>query len=496
MATKTITLSTYSKVIVTYTTSSTSDSYTLTITQLQFTNSRGTGTTQKLNADFFGYDNMSSAVYANVLDYTIGNTKLFTIAKGTKSKTVALSGYRVTWRRAAAAQSAPIVFYVSMDNGGSGFWEGSGTVTITVPALPTYAVGYNANGGTGAPAAQTKTHGQALTLRSTRPTRTNHKFLGWATSAGATAATYQPGGSYGANAAATLYAVWRQVYASPALVITRSYRCDANGDPADEGTYAAVELSWTTWAANSVTALTATVNGVTVARSAMTETVAADGRSGTAKAVVNAGMADNLSYAVSASVTDSGCTEAGVSGTTATATRSDSISEAYFPMDFLAGGHGAGIGTPATEDGALRIAHRIRQLDSGGNTVMLADRSGNLSITGSLTQGSDRRLKLHVRELSGDEDTAAFVRSLRPALYRKGGGLRTGFYAQDVAESDPWGTETVAAGEDGYLALDYTALIAPIVAYAQALEARVAELEQALGKGPGPDRAGIRQDWR
>ena len=68
---------------------------------------------------------------------------------------------------------------------------------------------YDANGGTGAPAAQTKTHGTALTLSSTKPTRTGYTFLGWAASKTATSAQYQPGGSYTANAAATLYAVWK-----------------------------------------------------------------------------------------------------------------------------------------------------------------------------------------------------------------------------------------------------------------------------------------------
>lgn len=71
----------------------------------------------------------------------------------------------------------------------------------------TYAVTYNANGGTGAPAAQTKTHGTALTLSSVVPTRANHNFVGWATSPSG-AAVYQPGGSYTANASVILYAVW------------------------------------------------------------------------------------------------------------------------------------------------------------------------------------------------------------------------------------------------------------------------------------------------
>ena len=88
-------------------------------------------------------------------------------------------------------------------------WAVSQTVTEEIPTLPKmYTVSYDANGGTGAPAAQTKTHGTTLTLSSTKPTRTGYTFLGWASSKTATSAQYQPGGSYTANAEVTLYAVW------------------------------------------------------------------------------------------------------------------------------------------------------------------------------------------------------------------------------------------------------------------------------------------------
>jgi len=85
------------------------------------------------------------------------------------------------------------------------------TRTEVIPALPiTYTVSYDANGGSGAPASQTKTKDVALTLSSTKPTRTGYKFLGWAASKTATSAQYQPGESYTANAAVTLYAVWKE----------------------------------------------------------------------------------------------------------------------------------------------------------------------------------------------------------------------------------------------------------------------------------------------
>lgn len=76
------------------------------------------------------------------------------------------------------------------------------------PAPTTYTVSYNANGGSGAPSSQTKTKDIALTLSGTKPTRSGYTFLGWATSSSATSASYQPGGSYTANASVTLYAVW------------------------------------------------------------------------------------------------------------------------------------------------------------------------------------------------------------------------------------------------------------------------------------------------
>jgi uncharacterized repeat protein (TIGR02543 family) len=72
----------------------------------------------------------------------------------------------------------------------------------------TYTITYNANGGSGAPASQTKTHDLPLTLSSTIPTRPGYDFLGWSISNTATAPTYLAGGSFTANANTTLYAVW------------------------------------------------------------------------------------------------------------------------------------------------------------------------------------------------------------------------------------------------------------------------------------------------
>ncbi len=109
----------------------------------------------------------------------------------------------------------------------------------TIPKLTApseFTVSYNANGGSGAPASQTKTEGTALTLSSVKPTRssttanytvtlnanggsvstnslsttrtTSYSFRNWNTSASGTGTTYNSGASYTTDASVTLYAQW------------------------------------------------------------------------------------------------------------------------------------------------------------------------------------------------------------------------------------------------------------------------------------------------
>ena len=75
-----------------------------------------------------------------------------------------------------------------------------------------YTVNYNANGGSGAPDAQTKDGGIDLTLSSTVPTRTGYTFAGWNTQADGNGTPYAAGANYSANAAVTLYAQWTPTY--------------------------------------------------------------------------------------------------------------------------------------------------------------------------------------------------------------------------------------------------------------------------------------------
>ena len=113
----------------------------------------------------------------------------------------------------------------------------------------TWTVKYNANGGSGAPADQTKTYGQTLKLSSTKPVRTDYNFMGWATSkANADAGTvaYAAGANYTYNAAMNLYAVWELAYVRPRITNLTISRCDSAGNISESGTYLRYDFNWAT----------------------------------------------------------------------------------------------------------------------------------------------------------------------------------------------------------------------------------------------------------
>jgi len=93
-------------------------------------------------------------------------------------------------------------------NGCGVYGTQSVTAVMTINVVPTYAVNYYANGGSGAPGSQTKYYGIALTLSSTQPTRYGYNFIGWDDSSSGTVVDYAAGATYSTDAALNLYAVW------------------------------------------------------------------------------------------------------------------------------------------------------------------------------------------------------------------------------------------------------------------------------------------------
>ena len=104
----------------------------------------------------------------------------------------------------------PLVCTVNSDNNGE-IYSVRATVTLTVEAGETeYTLTFDANGGTGAPAAMTGGTNRFV-IPDTIPTRENAHFGGWALTAGADSPQYQPGDTVTIDGGMkmTLYAYWR-----------------------------------------------------------------------------------------------------------------------------------------------------------------------------------------------------------------------------------------------------------------------------------------------
>ncbi len=107
----------------------------------------------------------------------------------------------------------------------------------------TYTVSFNANGGSGAPAAQTKEYGRTLSLSNSKPTREYYNFAGWTTRSNGGGSNYQAGSSFGLNENTTLYAQWTRR--------RRNVRFNTNGGSGgspntmvDEGSYYTLTRAW------------------------------------------------------------------------------------------------------------------------------------------------------------------------------------------------------------------------------------------------------------
>ena len=85
--------------------------------------------------------------------------------------------------------------------------------------MPFFELKYDANGGTGAPDSQTRTASAptvnkvTFTVPNQTPTKADYTFKGWADSANATEAKYQPGGTIDVqhkDSPKIVYAVWEK----------------------------------------------------------------------------------------------------------------------------------------------------------------------------------------------------------------------------------------------------------------------------------------------
>ena len=86
------------------------------------------------------------------------------------------------------------------------------TIETRFTILDTYEVSYDANGGSGAPASQTKVYGEGLGISSTEPVWEGHEFLGWSTEQSSSFPEYAPSTVFSKNKNTKLYAVWEHPF--------------------------------------------------------------------------------------------------------------------------------------------------------------------------------------------------------------------------------------------------------------------------------------------
>lgn len=232
------------------------------------------------------------------------------------------------WSTSSSATSATY-------SAGGNYTANAAATLYAVWKAITYAVKYDANGGSGAPGNQTKTYGVALTLSSTKPTRTNYTFKGWGTSASATTVAYAAGASYTNNAAITLYAVWELSYIKPRISNLSIIRSNSSGTADDEGTNALVSFDWE---------CDKNISSIVIkwklpsASTWSSSTVTVSGTSGTVNHVVGSNaLSVESSYDIHITVADGG----GSSYVTGT------LTSMKFVIDFLAGGKGVAFGKAA-----------------------------------------------------------------------------------------------------------------------------------------------------
>lgn len=245
------------------------------------------------------------------------------------------------WSTSSSATSATY-------SAGGSYTANSAATLYAVWKAITYTVKFNANGGSGAPSNQTKTYGVTLTLSTTKPTRTNYNFKGWGTSASATTVTYAAGGSYTANAAVTLYAVWELAYVKPRITNVSVTRCDSSGNTSDEGQNGLVSFSW---ACDETVSSIIIKHRLSSSSTWTSTTVSTSGTSGTVSQVIGS---DELSientYDVQITVTDSG----GSSSITS------SLTSMKFSIDFKSGGTGVAFGKAAETDDLADFAYQAK----------------------------------------------------------------------------------------------------------------------------------------
>lgn len=309
----------------------------------------------KFYASFSGIDMLNKTMYAST-SYTILKKDSYKITfnanggSGSPSSQTKWYGESLTLSSTKPTKTGyTFKGWSTSSSATSATWSAGGKYTrnesntlYAVWQANTYTIKYNANGGSGAPSNQTKTHNKTLILSSTKPTRTNYNFEGWSTSSTATSAKYPAGGSYTDNKAATLYAVWTLAYSKPRITNFSVRRVNQNGQLDDQGTICNVAFNWAT--DNTVTAITVSYRQAITDASWSDVYLPAEGTSGSVSQNLSPEFSIENSYEIKVTVTDG-------DGSSYSSYATRTLPSSKFLIDFKAGGDGIAIGKAAENAG-------------------------------------------------------------------------------------------------------------------------------------------------
>lgn len=290
----------------------------------------------------------------------------------------------MTWQRGHVAQSKTVTIKAVL----SGYslyydWDGtmvntSGTSTATLsidlPALDSWQVSLDNNGGTGDTSA-TKWYGEALTLPS--PARAGYAFSGWALPSAPATVVYEPGDSYTANEPASLVAVWTPIISGVTITSLTAVRADNEGNPAEDGVCAIIECAWMVTGAKAATVdITARLDTQPGWTDTDTGTKTSADLTGTSSWFVSDGrVSAGGRYTASVTVACDGVS----------ASMSETIGIAFITIDVKAGGKGIAFGKASETDELFEVGNMDvwfeRDLYVGGD----ANISGGASVSGDVT---------------------------------------------------------------------------------------------------------------
>lgn len=275
----------------------------------------------------------------------------------------------------------PSIKFTVKSTGSSVSGTSTGTFSPTVPALASYNVTYNSNGGSGSISTQKKYYGQNLTLsKGTGFTRTNYTLTGWKSSTGT---SYNLGATYTGNSALSLNAQWKQNYIAPKITNLKCYRVNSSQPEVevDDGQSIRVTFDYTGGTVNGGTSYIVPSCSIAIGSTTVRQDAALPSTTGSFADVFGGPYSTTSSYKVTVTLHDT----TGNVNTVASVT----VGPATFPIDLLANGNDVYMGVMHPAQSGTKLITAPLKVDGEltGQSIKL---SGGITVWNHASQIGDR----------------------------------------------------------------------------------------------------------